>query len=79
MAERDYIDPKGYWACPEGGIRRMGDEDDEQEMIVKKTDACSEAEWKRVREALISRKSSETPSPRTLPQFHVDHNRVIIS
>jgi hypothetical protein len=33
---------------------RMGDEDGEQEMIAKKTDACSEAEWKRVCEALVS-------------------------
>jgi hypothetical protein len=40
MADKDYIDPKGYWACPEGGIRRMGDEDGEQEVIVTKTDAC---------------------------------------
>jgi len=75
----DYIDPKGYWVCPEGGIRRMGDEDGEQEVIVKKTEACSEAEWKRVCEALISGKPTETTGPRTLPQFHVDHNRVIIS
>jgi hypothetical protein len=49
MADKNYIDPKGYWACPEGGIRRMSDEDGEQEVIVKKTDACSEAEWKRVK------------------------------
>jgi hypothetical protein len=79
MASRDYIDPQGYWVCPEGGIRRMGNEDGKQEVIVKKTDACSEAEWKRVCEALISVKATVTTnSGRALPQFHIDHNRVII-
>jgi hypothetical protein len=29
--------------------------------------------------SLISGKSAETPSSRSLPQFHVDHNRVIVS
>jgi hypothetical protein len=77
MASRDYIDPQGYWVCPESGIRRMGNEDGEQEVIVKKTEACSEAEWKRVCEALM--KPTETAhSERALPQFHIDHNRVII-
>jgi hypothetical protein len=75
MADKDYIDPKGYWVCPEGGIRRMGDEDGEREVIVKKTNACSEAEWKRVCEALVSAK----PTGRQLPQYHVEHNCVVIS
>lgn len=39
MADKDCIDPKGYWVCPEGGIRHKGAEDGEQEVIVKKTDA----------------------------------------
>jgi hypothetical protein len=75
MTEKDYIDPKGYWVCPEGGIRRMGDEDGEQRVIVKKTGACSEAEWKCVCDALVSAK----PADRVLPQYHVEHNCVIIS
>ena len=33
MAAIDYIDPKGYWIDPEGNIRRMGNEDGEQEII----------------------------------------------
>jgi hypothetical protein len=78
MADKDYIDPKGYWAF-EGDIRRMGDEDGQQEVIIKRTNACSEAEWKRVCEALISVKSNLTTTSRTLPQFRIDHNRVIIS
>jgi hypothetical protein len=79
MADKDYIDPKGYWVCPEGGIRRKGDEVGEQEVIIKKTDACSDAEWKLVCEALISTKPNLRIASRTQPQFHVDHNRVIIS
>jgi hypothetical protein len=79
MADKDFIDPKGYFVCPEGAIRRMGDEDSEQEVIVKKTDACSEAEWKRICDALSSAKPTLRTVPRTLPQFHIDHNRVIIS
>jgi hypothetical protein len=77
MADKDYIDPKGYSVCLEGGIRRIGDEDGEQKVIVKKTDACSEAEWKLVCEALMSIKPLTTS--RTLPQFHVERNCVIIS
>jgi hypothetical protein len=77
MTAKDYIDTKGYWISPDRKIRRMGDEDGEQEVIVKKTGACSEAEWRLVCEALMSAKPSV--STRTLPQFHVDHNRVIIS
>ena len=46
MADRNYIDPKGYWGDPEGKIHRMGNEDGEQEVIATVTPACSEAEWK---------------------------------
>jgi hypothetical protein len=76
MAAKDYIDPKGYSASPEGGIRRMGGEDGEQKVIIQRTDACSEAEWKLVCEALSAKRAAPT---RNLPQFHIDHNRVIIS
>lgn len=75
MAERDYIDTKGYRVCPEGCIRRMGDEDGEEQVIVKRTGVCSEAEWKRVCDALVSAKSAA----RVLPQYHVERNCVIIS
>jgi hypothetical protein len=51
MTAKDYIDTKGYWISPDRKIRRMGDEDGEQEVIVKKTGACSEAEWRLVCEA----------------------------
>jgi hypothetical protein len=79
MADQNYIDPKGYFICPEGSIRRISDEGGKQEVIVRKTDACSEAEWRRVCEALISLKPALTTASRTLPQFHVEHNCVIIS
>jgi hypothetical protein len=41
MAAIDYIDPKGYWCDPSGNIRRMGNEDGEQEIIFKATEICS--------------------------------------
>jgi len=74
MAANECIDPQGYWVCPEGGIRRVGDEEGEQEVMVKKTDACSEAEWKLVCDALTSVKP--TTASRTMP---VERNCVIIS
>jgi len=79
MADKDYVDPKGYFVCPDGTIRRISDEGGEQRVIVQKTDACSEAEWRRVCEALISVKRALVPASRTMPQFHVEHNCVIIS
>jgi Family of unknown function (DUF5677) len=45
MADKDYIDPKGYWADQDHKIRRMGDEDGEQRAILHAEEACSEAEW----------------------------------
>jgi hypothetical protein len=74
MTDKDYIDPKGYYVSLEG-IRRLSDEGGDQEVIVTKTDACSEAEWKRICDALVSAK----PNGRVLPQYHVEHNCVIIS
>ena len=79
MADNDYMDPKGYFVCPDGTIRRRSNGNGEQEVIVTKTDACSEAEWKRVCEALMSDRPSLTIGTRTLPQFHVERNCVIIS
>jgi hypothetical protein len=52
MAAIDYIDPNGYWCDPSGNIRRMGDEDGEQEIIFTATEVCSKAEWNALREAL---------------------------
>ena len=78
MAARDYIDPKGYWVSPEGDIRRVSDEDGEHEVIVQKTRYCSEAEWKVVCDALMKARLG-TRSERTIPQFHVERNRVVIS
>ena len=46
MANKNYIDPKGYFGDPEGNIHRMGNEDGEQEIIATVATACSEAEWK---------------------------------
>jgi|HubBroStandDraft_2_1064218.scaffolds.fasta_scaffold689124_2 hypothetical protein len=54
MTAKDYIDTKRYWISPDRTIRRMSDEDGEQEMIVKKRDACSGTEWKLACEALTA-------------------------
>jgi hypothetical protein len=78
MADKNYIDPNGYWASPEGGIRRMGDEDGEHEVIVKRTGFCSEAEWKVVCDALTGAKLGVRAN-REMPQFHVERNCVVIS
>jgi hypothetical protein len=48
MAPKDYVDPEGYWADPERNIRRMGDEDGEQMIILKATEVCSDEEWRRI-------------------------------
>jgi len=42
MRDEDHLDPKGYWCDPDGNIRRMSGD---QEIIAKKTEKCSEAEW----------------------------------
>jgi hypothetical protein len=52
MAAKDYIDPKGYWCEPSRNIRRMGNEDGEQEVIATVTKICSEAERKALCRAL---------------------------
>jgi hypothetical protein len=78
MADKHYIDPKGYWVCPEGEIRRFSDEDGQHEVIVKKTPGCSDAEWKVVCDALMMARAGMR-SERTIPQFHVEQNRVVIS
>jgi hypothetical protein len=52
MAAKDYIDPEGYWLDPDGNIRRLGDEDGEQEIIATVTRICSDAEKTLLCEAL---------------------------
>jgi hypothetical protein len=47
MADKDFIDPRGYW-CSERAIRRVGTEGGEQRVIVTATPECSDAEWKRI-------------------------------
>jgi hypothetical protein len=42
MADKSYLDPKGYWCDPSGNIRRMSGE---QEIIARATEKCSRAEW----------------------------------
>ena len=48
MADKNYIDPKGYWVDPDRNVRRMGNEGGEQRAILRATPECSEAEWKRI-------------------------------
>jgi hypothetical protein len=38
-SSNDYTDPEGYWVCPEGGIRPIGDEAGELEVAGTKADA----------------------------------------
>jgi hypothetical protein len=45
MPAKDYVDPKGYWIDAERNIRRMSGEDGKQEVVLKATDNCSDAEW----------------------------------
>jgi hypothetical protein len=54
MAANNYVDPKGYWIDQSRNIRRLGSEDGEQRVIVRATDACSEAEWDRIYEAIVA-------------------------
>jgi len=73
MATREYIDPEGYWRCPEGGIRRMGDEDGEQAKIVQTTKACSVAERKAICDA-----ADFTRSARIVPKSDLEANQQTI-
>ena len=52
MAAKNYIDPIGYWCDPSGNIRRMGNEDGEQEIIATATEVCSEVKWNLLCKAL---------------------------
>jgi hypothetical protein len=38
----DFIDPKGYWADPGRNIRRVSGK---QDVVLKATNGCTEAEW----------------------------------
>jgi hypothetical protein len=49
-----YIDPQGYWIDPERNLRRMGTEYGEQKVIMKATEDCSNAEWNKLYEAIVS-------------------------
>jgi hypothetical protein len=50
----EYIDPKGYWIDPNRNIRRLGNEDGEQAIVVRATENCSDAEWDRFYEAIVA-------------------------
>jgi hypothetical protein len=53
MADRDHIDPEGYWIDPDRNIHRksLPDPDGEQTTIASVTPECSEAEFNLIREA----------------------------
>ena len=50
----EYIDPQGYWIDPERNVRRMGEKNGEQMVILKATPECSDAEWDRFYSAIIA-------------------------
>jgi hypothetical protein len=52
VTPKDYIDPKGYWIDAERNIRRRGEDGGEQQIIAKATEECSDAEWRRISDAL---------------------------
>jgi hypothetical protein len=52
MADKGYIDPEGYWIDPSRNVRRMGDEDEEQAIVLKATKNCSDAEWEHLFKAI---------------------------
>jgi hypothetical protein len=50
---QDFIDPKGYWIDNGRNIRRMSSAGlDEQPIIMRATQNCSDAEWSRLYEAI---------------------------
>jgi hypothetical protein len=53
MTAKVYIDTNGYWISPDRTIRRISDEGGEQQIIVKATEECSDAEWNRICDALM--------------------------
>ena len=52
MAKDDYIDPKGYFIDSDRNIRRLGDVEGEQAIILKATEKCTKAEWERLYQAM---------------------------
>jgi hypothetical protein len=54
VTDKDYIDKKGYWIDPERNVRRMSDDGGEQRIIIRATEACSDAEWARFYEAIVA-------------------------
>jgi hypothetical protein len=53
-AKNDYVDPKGYWISPDRTVRRLGDKDGEQAVILSASPQCSDAEWERMYKALAA-------------------------
>jgi hypothetical protein len=52
LTAKDYIDVEGYWISPDRSIRRKGNEGGDQRIIAQATEACSDAEWNRICDAL---------------------------
>lgn len=50
----EYIDPEGYWIDPSRNIRRLGNKDGEQIVVLRATENCSDAEWDRFYEAMVA-------------------------
>jgi hypothetical protein len=52
--KNDDIDPQGYGIDLERCVRRMGYKNGEQTVILQATPDCSDAEWQRLREAIVA-------------------------
>jgi hypothetical protein len=50
----EYIDPKGYWIDSSRNIRRLGNNDGEQLIVMQASENCSDAEWDRFYEAIVA-------------------------
>lgn len=51
---QNFIDPKGYWIDQSRNIRRVSNAGmQEQPVIMRATQNCSDAEWSRLYEAIV--------------------------
>ena len=54
MQSKDFIDPQGYWIDQARNIRRLSNDGGEQPIIMRATQNCSDAEWTRLYQAIVT-------------------------
>ena len=65
MVPDSFIDPAGYWIDQARNIRRMSNDGEEQPVIMRATQNCSDAEWSRLYEAIVKCLEEMGPPART--------------